>query len=315
MSKTRKEKGSASPEQPVEVVEVDVFDADSPGAQADSGPASVDESPPAEVVKESPGVSEDAAALQPGPREACGEHPLTARIEALLTSTDRPLTDARLGALLGLPGKGVAKCVRETVEALNEDYESTGRAFRIEHLAGGWQILTLPRFGELLHRLHQDRQQSRLSQAALETLAIVAYRQPIIRAEVEAVRGVSCGEVLRGLLDRRLLKIVGRAEEIGRPMLYGTTREFLKVFGISNLDDLPEVEGLEDGSERASRRKRAQAAAKQTAESEKGPAREPADREIEENSPEEPVGGAGEVRDQNSADQPASEEDSEQEGV
>ena len=117
----------------------------------------------------------------------------------------------------------------------------------IERLAGGWQVLTRPEFGPLLARLHRDRQQSRLTPAAMETLAIVSYRQPLIRAEIEAIRGVACGEVLRGLLERRLVKIVGRAEELGRPMLYGTTREFLKVFGLSSLDDLPEVEGLKPG--------------------------------------------------------------------
>jgi segregation and condensation protein B len=84
----------------------------------------------------------------------------------------------------------------------------------------------------------------------METLAIVAYRQPIMRAEVEAIRGVASGEVLRGLLERRLVKIVGRAEELGRPMLYGTTKEFLKVFGLSGLDDLPAVEGLEPETKR-----------------------------------------------------------------
>lgn len=191
----------------------------------------------------------------PDPRlsaeEPMADVALPARIEALLISTDRPLTDARLGALLGLSGKGVARRVREALEQLNDQYGQTGRAFRIEAVAGGWQILTQAPFGPLLTRLHQDRQQSRLSQAALETLAIIAYRQPIIRAEIEAIRGVSCGEVLRGLLERRLVKIVGRAEELGRPMLYGTTREFLKVFGLAGLDDLPEIEGITTEADRA----------------------------------------------------------------
>jgi len=190
--------------------------------------------------------------------EPCSDCPLTQRIEALLLSSDRPLTDARLGALLGLPGPGVAKRVREAIGQLNEAYEGSERAFRIKSVAGGWQVLTRPAFGELLARLHHERQQSRLSQAALETLSVIAYRQPIIRAEIEAVRGVSCGEVLRGLLERRLIKIVGRAEELGRPMLYGTTREFLKVFGLASLEDLPEVEGLKgaDRSRNASGRGR-----------------------------------------------------------
>ena len=84
----------------------------------------------------------------------------------------------------------------------------------------------------------------RLSPAAMETLSIIAYRQPVMRAEIEAIRGVACGEVLRGLLERRFVRIAGRAEELGRPMLYGTTKDFLRVFGLSGIDDLPEVEGL-----------------------------------------------------------------------
>ena len=175
--------------------------------------------------------------------QPCGDRPLAARVEALLISAERPLGEARISALLALPGKGTAKQVAAAIEELNGDYEKTGRSFRIERLAGGWRILTLPEFGELLSRLHVDRQQSRLSQAALETLAIIGYRQPVMRAEIEAIRGVACGEVLRGVLERRLVKVVGRAEEIGRPMLYGTTKEFLKVFGLSGTDDLPAIDG------------------------------------------------------------------------
>ncbi|TVQ54968.1 MAG: SMC-Scp complex subunit ScpB [Phycisphaerales bacterium] len=176
--------------------------------------------------------------------EPCAELPLATRIEALLISTDRQLSEARLAELLGVTGKGSAKVIRDAVAELNEHYESTGRSFRAERLAGGWQLLTESAFGPLLQRLHQERQNTRLSQAALETLAIIAYRQPIMRAEIEAIRGVACGEVLRGLMERRLVKITGRAEELGRPMLYGTTADFLRVFGLAGLDDLPNVKDL-----------------------------------------------------------------------
>lgn len=175
----------------------------------------------------------------------CGDLPLSMRVEALLISSDRPLTEARLAAVLGLPSSGAARAVREAVETLNRQYDEQGRSFRAERVAGGWQLLTRAELGELLTRLHAERQQARLSQAALETLAIIAYRQPVMRAEVEAIRGVACGDVLRGLLERRLVKIVGRAEELGRPMLYGTTRTFLDVFGLAGLDDLPALEGVE----------------------------------------------------------------------
>jgi segregation and condensation protein B len=175
----------------------------------------------------------------------CGDVPLPMRVEAILISTDKPLSDGKLIELLGMEAKGAKGLLRETIEGLNAAYAETGRSFRIEPLAGGWQVLTQPEVGTLLARLHQVRQSSKLSQAALETLSIVAYRQPIMRAEIEAIRGVASGEVLRGLMERRLVKIVGRAEELGRPMLYGTTKEFLEVFGIANLDDLPAVEGLD----------------------------------------------------------------------
>ncbi len=183
--------------------------------------------------------------------EPCADVPLEARLEAVLLSTDRPLNESRLSEVLGVSGKGAAKRLRDAFATLNAAYEKTGRSFRAERLAGGWQLLTVPAFGPLLHRLHTERQQSRLSQAALETLAIIAYRQPIMRAEVEAIRGVASGEVLRGLLERRLIKIAGRAEELGRPMLYGTTKEFLKVFGLGSLDDLPAVQGLSPRAEKA----------------------------------------------------------------
>ncbi len=179
--------------------------------------------------------------------EVCPDMPLTTRLEALLIACDRPMTEGRLAEVLGISGKGASKNIQAAIEELNAFYDQTGRAFRAERLAGGWQLLTLPALGPVLHRLHTERQQSRLSQPALETLAIISYRQPIMRAEIEAIRGVASGEVLRGLLERRLVKIVGRAEELGRPMLYGTTKEFLKVFGLSGLDDLPQIKGLNPG--------------------------------------------------------------------
>ncbi len=111
-------------------------------------------------------------------------------------------------------------------------------------MAGGWQLLTLSKFGPLLTRVHGAKLQGRLTPAALDTLAIIAYRQPTLRSELEAVRGVACGDILRGLMERRLVRITGRAEELGRPMLYGTTSEFLRVFGISRIEDLPQAREL-----------------------------------------------------------------------
>lgn len=203
---------------------------------------------------------------------------LKLRIEAVLMTADRPLGERKLASILQLVGSqpdgaasdadpteesvdepadgdavkagtGAAASsslgrIRSAVESLNTDYEATGRSFRIERVAGGLQMLTLPAYAEDITRLKGARQNSRLSQAALETLAIIAYRQPILRADLESIRGVACGEVLRSLMERRLVRIAGRAEEVGRPMLYGTTREFLEVFGLATLDDLPNAKDL-----------------------------------------------------------------------
>ena len=162
-------------------------------------------------------------------------------LEAVVLACDRPVPDARLAEVLQLPADPPPAAVIEAAAArLNEDFERTGRVFRIRRVAGGWRVLIQPRHHDLLERLKGQRTQAKLSPAALETLAIVAYRQPIVRAEIEAIRGVASGEVLRTLLDRRLVRITGRAEELGRPMLYGTTREFLQIFGLANLSDLPQ---------------------------------------------------------------------------
>ena len=136
------------------------------------------------------------------------------------------------------------RIVERLVAALNEEYQGTGRAFRIERIAGGLRLLTLPAFAPTLARFHKDRQQTRLSKAAVETLAIIAYRQPITRAELESIRGVACGEVLKSLIDRHLVGIRGRAEELGRPLLYGTTRQFLDHFGLASTADLPSPDEL-----------------------------------------------------------------------
>lgn len=162
-------------------------------------------------------------------------------VEALLFASDAPLSAARLAELSGM---GSAKRVRQHVETLNAKYAAAGLSFRIESIARGYQMLTLPAYQPWLTKLDKHRGQTRLTPAALETLSIVAYKQPVIRADVEAIRGVACGEVLNRLREMGLIKIIGRAEIVGRPMLYGTTRKFLDVFGLADLDDLPPMESL-----------------------------------------------------------------------
>lgn len=161
------------------------------------------------------------------------------RLEALLFSTHHPLTAGKLAEALGIE---TTKPVRHAIKRLNEIYTTTGRSFRVEQVAGGYQLLTLPEHGELLRKLHQREIDAKLTKAALETLAIIAYKQPILRADVEAIRGVQCGETIRSLMEKHLVKIAGRAEVPGRPILYGTTKRFLEVFGLNNLKDLPQAE-------------------------------------------------------------------------
>ena len=160
-----------------------------------------------------------------------------ALLEALLMGTNHPLTAGRLAELMELES---TKPIRRSIKDLNQQYEESGRSFRIEQVAGGFQILTLPQYGESLKRLHQREIDAKLTKASLETLAIIAYKQPILRADVEAIRGVACGETIRSLMEKHLVKIAGRAEEPGRPILYGTTKRFLELFGLNSLKDLPQ---------------------------------------------------------------------------
>jgi segregation and condensation protein B len=164
---------------------------------------------------------------------------LALQVEAALMTTDRAIPAAKLSDLLGKVG---AKAVNQAVASLNQTYQDTGRSFRIEQVANGLQILTLPEFADVMTSLHKTRSAGRLTPAAMETLAIIAYKQPILRVQIEAIRGVASGEVVRSLMERRLVKITGRSDEIGRPMLYGTTRTFLETFGLSSLKDLPKPE-------------------------------------------------------------------------
>jgi segregation and condensation protein B len=163
-------------------------------------------------------------------------------VEAILFAVDSPIPPAKIVSVLGT---GSVREVRKIVQSLNDTYTQGSHAFRIAEIAGGYQMLTLPEYNSWLRRLKQTRQESKLSPAALETLAIIAYKQPVVRADIEAIRGVSVGEVLNRLRELALVKVVGRADDVGRPMLYGTTRHFLETFGLSSLDDLPAVEELQ----------------------------------------------------------------------
>jgi len=167
--------------------------------------------------------------------------PRLAVVEAALLSADEPLTARRLAGIVGLTDGNEA---RRLVRKLQAHYERESSAFQVEELAGGYQLLTRPEYHPWLARLRRAGNDMRLTPAARETLAIVAYRQPIMRSDIEAIRGVQCSDVLRLLMEKGLVRIAGRDDSLGRPVLYGTTRKFMQIFGLKSLRDLPLAEQL-----------------------------------------------------------------------
>lgn len=168
---------------------------------------------------------------------------IAARIEALLLTAGRPVgVKAIVEALNGAGVAADAAQVEAAIDELNKELDASGRAARVEKVAGGYRVMVRGEHAPVLAAVRQQQIQGRLSRAAIETLAIVAYKQPITRADLESIRGVACGEVLRSLMERRLVTIQGRAEEPGRPILYGTTKEFLDQFGLASIKDLPPVD-------------------------------------------------------------------------
>lgn len=163
-------------------------------------------------------------------------------IEALLFVSAQPLTMDRIRS--ALPDATPAD-IRRALEELAEEYEARGGSFCLRQVAGGWQLRTRPVFAPWLKALIQT-QPARLSAAALETLAVVAYHQPVLRAFIEHVRGVDCGGVLKALLDRNLIRVIGRDDKPGKPLLYGSTKRFLEVFDLKDLSELPSMQEIEE---------------------------------------------------------------------
>jgi segregation and condensation protein B len=161
-------------------------------------------------------------------------------VEALLFASEAPVEAERIQEVLDLPSAGQA---RELVHVLTERLEGQGRALQIIEVGGGYRLVTRPEVAPWLVKLARSRTRSRLSRSSLETLAIIAYRQPASRPDIDAVRGVNSDAVLDNLLDRRMVRIAGRKDSPGRPFLYETTRDFLVAFGLRDLADLPKVEG------------------------------------------------------------------------
>ncbi len=164
-------------------------------------------------------------------------------IEALLFASDAPLSPGRIREVVGQMEDAE---IVGAIGTLRDEYRSGGRAFDIVELEGGYQILSRPEFASWVERLFVERRKARLSRAALETLSIIAYKQPIVKPEIEMIRGVSSDGVIKTLLERNLITITGRAEGVGRPLLYGTTQEFLNYFGLNQLGDLPKIEELRE---------------------------------------------------------------------
>lgn len=162
-----------------------------------------------------------------------------AMLEATLMAADEPLTARKLAQAAGLSD---AAETRRLVSELQALYDGEGSAFQVEEVAGGFQLLTRPALYPWLARFRRTGGDLKLTPAARETLAIITYRQPIMRADVEAVRGVQCSDVLRLLMEKNLVRIVGRDKSLGRPVLYGTTRKFLQLYGFRSLRDLPRAE-------------------------------------------------------------------------
>lgn len=180
----------------------------------------------------------------PPPADPHGRDARLARLEAVLLIADEPLPPRRLADAAGLADAGEARTLVDRLAGL---YDADGSAFRVEEIAGGFQLLTRAVYHPWLTRLKRTGYELRLTPAAMETLAVVAYKQPVMRAEVEKVRGVACGEVVRQLMEKGLVRVTGRHDSLGRPQLYGTTKKFLRAFGLNTLKDLPDVDALRPG--------------------------------------------------------------------
>lgn len=176
-----------------------------------------------------------------GPGEELADEELDRRLAALIYTSPEPLSNRKLTQLLERPDP---KRIAASLQRVAEQVRGTGLPFELKKLAGGWRILTESDLDPVVGELVASRRTERMSPASLETLAIVAYRQPATKAEIEAIRGVGAGPMLRSLVDRGLVRVVGRAKQPGNPLQYGTTAEFLDRFGLGALKDLPRDDEL-----------------------------------------------------------------------
>ena len=218
-------------------------------AEPEAGEGTEDEVPLGSEDPQAPESSEEAADAEQGEASGSGEsgqggaassersdNELVRAISALVFASPEPLTAARLSKLLDKPKPAR---LRAAMAEVTRRLENSGLPLELREIAGGWLLMTTPDMGSTLARLSETRKVERISAAALETLAVVAYRQPVTKAEIEAIRGVQAGPILRTLVDRGLIHVTGRADQPGHPLQYGTTREFLDRFGLARVEDLP----------------------------------------------------------------------------
>lgn len=164
-------------------------------------------------------------------------------LEALFFITDRPMSLQKIKEILN---DHAVEGLKDIIFEIQQDYQNRNGALHLNEVAGGFQLATRPEYGEWVKKLYKDRITYRLTKSSLETLSIIAYKQPVTRAEIEVIRGVDVSGVLEKLLERKLIRICGRKEVIGRPILYGTTPEFLKFFGLKNLAEIPDLDEFVD---------------------------------------------------------------------
>ncbi len=203
------------------------------GAEASAAPDAepADGEPTEEQAAETPPAKEVL-----GPGEQKSDDELAREATVLLFASPEPLSPARVRDLLLRPA---AKRVKAILERLAAEFDASPHPLVLQRIAGGWRLLTDPEFGDVVTRFEKDHKPERITAAALETLAIIAYRQPVTKAEIEAIRGVQAGAIIRTLVDRGLARVTGRASLPGSPLQYGTTKEFLERFGLPSLKDLP----------------------------------------------------------------------------
>jgi len=230
-----------SDEEPGNVMELPPEDAALEGTPPEEGAPDETTTPDGagaaeDVPDEDSDEAEESDKAPPGPGAALSDDELCERVCALVFASPEPLSVGRLVKLLERPE---AARVKRALEAVTERLQKSDLPLQLRSVAGGHTFFTTPEVAETVARLSKDRKVERISAAALETLSVIAYRQPVTKAEIEAIRGVQAGPILRSLVDRGLARVVGRADVPGHPLQYGTTRTFLDRFGLMNLKELP----------------------------------------------------------------------------